>query len=178
MLINFYNIRYTRYSELICSITLLIYPPHHLQKHRLLYGLGSKGLTGQSHHSPVDAPNLCPIFVSWLANSSDLSPVDCHLWSMMHARVYQTPVWDVTDLRQRLIDTWNSLSDGECRRRWHPPIAKVRGFSTSENFSKLFGQNPALRLMSLGNIFILKSKCQRARSTDMGLCTLVSAGFL
>jgi len=24
--------------------------------------------------------------------------------------VYQTPVRDVTDLRQRLIDTWNSLS--------------------------------------------------------------------
>jgi len=32
---------------------------------------------------------------------------------MMQARVYQTPVRDVTDLtdlRQRLIDTWNSLS--------------------------------------------------------------------
>ena len=28
---------------------------------------------------------------------------------MMHARVYQMTVRDVTDLRQRLIDTWNSL---------------------------------------------------------------------
>ena len=28
---------------------------------------------------------------------------------MMQARVYQMPVRDVTDLRQRLIDTWNSL---------------------------------------------------------------------
>jgi len=27
----------------------------------------------------------------------------------MQARVYQMPVRDVTDLRQRLIDTWNSL---------------------------------------------------------------------
>jgi len=30
---------------------------------------------------------------------------------MMQARVYQTPVRDVTDLRRlHLIDTWNSLS--------------------------------------------------------------------
>jgi len=29
---------------------------------------------------------------------------------MMQDRVYQTPVRDVTDLRQRLIDTWHSLS--------------------------------------------------------------------
>jgi len=29
---------------------------------------------------------------------------------MMQARVYQTPVRDVTDLRQRLIDTWHSFS--------------------------------------------------------------------
>jgi len=28
----------------------------------------------------------------------------------MQDRVYQTPVRDVTDLRQRLIDTWHSLS--------------------------------------------------------------------
>jgi len=28
----------------------------------------------------------------------------------MHDRLYQTPIRDVTDLRQRLIDTWNSLS--------------------------------------------------------------------
>jgi len=27
----------------------------------------------------------------------------------MQARVYQTPVRDVTDLRQRLINTWRSL---------------------------------------------------------------------
>ena len=28
----------------------------------------------------------------------------------MQDRVYQTPVWDVADLRQHLIDTWNDLS--------------------------------------------------------------------
>ena len=44
----------------------------------------------------------------WRPNSHDLSPVDCRLWGMMQDRVYQTPVRDVTNLRQRLIDTWNS----------------------------------------------------------------------
>jgi len=29
---------------------------------------------------------------------------------MMQARVYQTPVLDLTDLGQRLMDTWNSSS--------------------------------------------------------------------
>jgi len=29
---------------------------------------------------------------------------------MMQDRVYQTPVREVTDLKQRLIDTWHSLS--------------------------------------------------------------------
>jgi len=31
------------------------------------------------------------------------------MWGVMQDRVYQTPVWDVADLRQRLIDTWNDL---------------------------------------------------------------------
>jgi len=45
----------------------------------------------------------------WRLSSPHISPVDCRMWGMMQDRVYQTPVWDVTDLRQRLIDTWNSL---------------------------------------------------------------------
>ena len=32
------------------------------------------------------------------------------MWNMMQDRVYQTPVQDVACLRQRLIDTWNDLS--------------------------------------------------------------------
>jgi len=46
----------------------------------------------------------------WPLNSPDLNPVDCPIWGMMQDRVYQTPLGDVTDLRQRLIDTWRSLS--------------------------------------------------------------------
>jgi len=46
-----------------------------------------------------------------LSNSSDLSPIDCPIWNAMQDRVYQTPVGDVFDLRQRLIDAHR----GRCR---------------------------------------------------------------
>jgi len=45
----------------------------------------------------------------WPSNRPDLHPVDYRMWSVMHDRVYQTPVRDVTDLKQRLTNTWNGL---------------------------------------------------------------------
>ena len=36
------------------------------------------------------------------ANSPNLSSVDCRIWGMLQARVYQTLVQDMTDLRQPL----------------------------------------------------------------------------
>jgi len=54
-------------------------------------------------------------------NSPDLSPVDYRIRGMTQDRIYQTPVRDVTDLRQRLIDTWNSLSQsivGDAVEEW------------------------------------------------------------
>ena len=38
------------------------------------------------------------------------SPADYRIWGMTEDRVYQTPVWDMADMRQRFIDTWNDLS--------------------------------------------------------------------
>lgn len=49
-------------------------------------------------------PNL------WPPNSPDLNPVDYKIWGVLQERVYQTPIRDVTDLRQRLIDTWSGIS--------------------------------------------------------------------
>ena len=46
----------------------------------------------------------------WPPNCPDLIPVDYRIWGVMPDRVYQTPVRDVAYLRQRLIDTWNDLS--------------------------------------------------------------------
>jgi len=63
-----------------------------------------------------------PTFVSWPPNSPDLSPVDYRILGMMHNHVYQTPVRDVTDLRQCLINTWNSLSQSfvnDAIDEWH-----------------------------------------------------------
>jgi len=48
------------------------------------------------------APNLWP-------NSPDLNSVDYKVWGTMQDCVYQTKVRDVEDLKQRLIDIWDSL---------------------------------------------------------------------
>jgi len=49
------------------------------------------------------APNL------WPANSPDLNPVDYKVRGTMQDRVYWANVRDVDDLKQRLIDVWDSL---------------------------------------------------------------------
>jgi len=49
------------------------------------------------------APNL------WPPNSPDLNPVDYKVWGTMQDRVYRAKVWDVDDLKQRLIDVWDSM---------------------------------------------------------------------
>jgi len=49
------------------------------------------------------APNL------WPSNIPNLNPIDYRIWGVMQNHVYQMPVRDVTDLKQRLIDIWNGL---------------------------------------------------------------------
>ena len=46
----------------------------------------------------------------WPPNRSDLNPVDYRICDVMQDCVYQTPVRDVTDLKQCLTDKWNGLS--------------------------------------------------------------------
>jgi len=46
----------------------------------------------------------------WPPNSPDLNPVDYRIWGLMQERVHKTAVPDVNKLKQRLIDTWSSLS--------------------------------------------------------------------
>ena len=45
----------------------------------------------------------------WPPNSPDLNPVDIKIWGVMQKRVYRTPIRDVAELKQRLIDTWSGL---------------------------------------------------------------------
>src|SRR5260221_7503503 len=42
----------------------------------------------------------------WPPNSPDLNPVDYRIWDVMQERVYRTPTRDVTELWQRLVQTW------------------------------------------------------------------------
>jgi len=45
----------------------------------------------------------------WPANSPDLNPVDYSIWGVLQERVYKTPIRDIAELRQRLIDTWSGM---------------------------------------------------------------------
>jgi len=45
-----------------------------------------------------------------MPNSTDRNPDNYHIWGVMQDRVYQTPIQDMTDLRQCLVDTWSGFS--------------------------------------------------------------------
>ena len=45
----------------------------------------------------------------WPANSLDLNPVDYCIWGRVQHHVYQKPVKDVDQLKQRLIEVWFGL---------------------------------------------------------------------
>jgi len=45
----------------------------------------------------------------WPANSLDLNPVDYCIWGHVQHHVYQKPVKDVDQLKQRLIEVWSDL---------------------------------------------------------------------
>lgn len=47
--------------------------------------------------------------VAWPARSPDLNPLDFFLWGHCSALVYSTPVNDVDDLRQRIIDAFDTI---------------------------------------------------------------------
>jgi len=50
-----------------------------------------------------------PQFISpdmWPANSRYLNPVDYCICGMMQKRLYQAPIRDTLEFRQRLVETW------------------------------------------------------------------------
>jgi len=58
----------------------------------------------QSETPKFITADLCP------PNSPDLNPVHYRLWDNIQDCVYHTSVRDMTDLKKRLTDTWNGLS--------------------------------------------------------------------
>jgi len=45
----------------------------------------------------------------WPAKSLDLNPIDYCIWGRVQHHVYQKPVKDVDQLKQRLIEVWSGL---------------------------------------------------------------------
>jgi len=45
----------------------------------------------------------------WPPNSTDLNPVDYKIWGVMQQCVYQKPVRNVDELKQRLIEAWTGI---------------------------------------------------------------------
>ena len=45
----------------------------------------------------------------WPPNSPDLNPVDYKVWDVMQQLVYECHINSVSDLKQCLVEVWNSL---------------------------------------------------------------------
>jgi len=72
----------------------------------------------------------------WPTDSTDLNLIDYRIWGVIQECVYQTPVRDVTDLKQRLTNTRNGLSqsivddaDDEWRKRLMACLKKKEDIS-------------------------------------------------
>ena len=60
----------------------------------------------------------------WPPNSSGLSPVDYKIWGCIQELLYQKPIRDVDQLKQRLVEVWSDVQQtvvdaaiGEWRKR-------------------------------------------------------------
>jgi len=45
----------------------------------------------------------------WPPNSPDLNPADYKIWGYFQEQVYRSPIVDVTDLKQRLVEMWSTM---------------------------------------------------------------------
>ena len=69
----------------------------------------------------------------WPPNSSDHNPVDYKIWGCVQERVYQKPIRDVDQLKQRLVEVWSDVQQivvdaaiGEWRKRFRACISAKR----------------------------------------------------
>ena len=46
----------------------------------------------------------------WPPNSPDLNPVDYSIWGMLQERVYRSRIYDVKELKERLLREWRLLT--------------------------------------------------------------------
>ena len=63
--------------------------------------------------------------VEWPARSPDLTPCDFFLWGYLKQRVYNSPIADLNDLRQRIVNEMNALRGD--RRKLQNAMQGMRG---------------------------------------------------
>lgn len=66
----------------------------------------------RAHDTVVLLQQEAPDFIEptmWPANSPDLNPVDYKVWGWMQDRVYQQPISDINQLKERLLQVWASM---------------------------------------------------------------------
>ena len=66
-----------------------------------------------AHHVTVEYMHQAtPEFISpdlWPPNSSDHNLVNYKIWGCVQERVYQKPIHDVDQLKQRLVEVWSDV---------------------------------------------------------------------
>jgi len=77
-----------------------------------------------------------PDFISpslWPPNSPDLNPIDYKIWSLVHERVYQQPISNIDELRERIIAVCEAVDQrviDAAIRQWRERLlacAKAKG---------------------------------------------------
>jgi len=99
-------------AEKICSILMLCCSPH----------LFSVVTLPQENTVPFNYVCTCesvPLTAAkmlmiktyrlWPPNSPDLNPVDYKVWRLLQEHVYKSPVKDMSELKQRLVEAWSAM---------------------------------------------------------------------
>ena len=75
----------------------------------------------------------------WPANSPDLNPLNYMIWGLMQERVYQSPIQDVDDLKQRLISVWAEFKQSvidKATDHWRPRL-RACVHASGQHFERL-----------------------------------------
>jgi len=80
-----------------------------------------------------DVPDFIPLTL-WPLNSPDLNLVDYKIWLLMQEKVYKNHAKDISELRERIVATWNELDQriidtavGQWRTHLHACVKALGG---------------------------------------------------
>ncbi|KAJ4446658.1 hypothetical protein ANN_13355 [Periplaneta americana] len=63
--------------------------------------------------------------IAWPPRSPDLTPLEFFLWSYVKDKVYATPVRDLRDLRERIIEAIESIPEDVLQRAWQEIVHRL-----------------------------------------------------